>query len=81
MEPGEVQQMEEDEVDKELEAARQADVRKRQQAWNTDRCTKLGLQPGFYIATSSKKRIKTLHVHGSCYIIAGIDYPSFTYAR
>ena len=30
MEPGEVQQMEEDEVEKELEAARRADVRKRQ---------------------------------------------------
>ena len=59
MEPGEVQLMEE---------ARRADVRKRQQAWNTDRSSKLGnepkearrllresLQPGFYIATSSKK--------------------------
>ena len=85
--------MEGDEVDKELEATRQADVRNRQQAWNTDRSTKLGnepkearrllresLQPGFHIATSSKKRIKMLHLLGSCYMIAGIDYPSFTYA-
>ena len=34
------------------------------------------LQPGFYIAISSKKRIKTLHLLGSCYMIPGIDYPS-----
>ena len=93
MEPGEVQQIEEDEVEKGLEAARRADVRKRQQAWNTDRSSKLGnepkearrllresLQPGFYIATSSKKKIKTLHLIGSCYMIPGIDYPSFSYA-
>ena len=38
------------------------------------------LQPSFYIATSSKKRIKTLHLLGSSYMIPGIDYPSFTYA-
>ena len=61
--------MEEDEVDKELEAARRADVRKRQQAWNTDRSSKLGnepkearrllresLQPGFYIATKLEEK-------------------------
>ena len=93
MEPGNVQQLEEDEVDKELEAARRADVRKRQQAWNNDRSSKLGneprearrllresLQPGFYIATSSKKKIKTLHLLGSCYMIPVIDYPSFSHA-
>ena len=93
MGPGEVRQEEEDEIEKELEAARKADVRKRQQAWNTDRTTKLGadpqearrhlresLQPGFYVAISSKKKVKTLHLLGSCYMIPGIDYPSFTYA-
>ena len=36
---------EEDEIEEELEAARKADVRKRQQAWNTDRTTKLGADP------------------------------------
>ena len=67
--------MEEDEVGKELEATRRADVRKRQQAWNIDRSSKHGnepkearrhfresLQPGFYIDTSLKKKIKTLHL-------------------
>ena len=65
--------------------------KKWQQAWNTDRTTRLGadpkearrhlresLQPGFYVAISSKKRVKTLHLLGSCYMILGIDYPSFT---
>ena len=45
VDPGEVQQLEEDEIEKELVAARRADARKRQQAWNTDRSLKLGSEP------------------------------------
>ena len=65
---------------------------RKQQAWNTDRSSKLGseckearrvrresVQPGFHVAASSKKKVKTLHLLGSCFIIPGIDYSCLIY--
>ena len=91
--PGEVQQREEDEFLIEREAAKKAEGQRKQQAWNRDRTLKLGsnprearknlresFQPGFYIATSSKRRVKTLHLLGACYMIPGVDYPVYSYA-
>ena len=77
MDLGEVQQREEEEEEKEREATKKAETRRKQQAWNVDRTSKLGnnprearkalsesLQQGFYIATRSKKNVKTLHLLG-----------------
>ena len=70
VDPGEEQQLEGDE----LASARRADGRKKHQACNTDRSSKLGsgpnearrvrresLQPGFYVAASSKKKVTWDH--------------------
>ena len=89
----EVQQREEDEVQMEREAEKKAEGQRKQQTWNRDRTLKLGSNPrearknlresfqaGFYIATSSKRRVKTLHLLGACYMIRGVDYPVYSYA-
>ena len=57
----------------------------KQQEWNTDWTLKLGsnprearkniresFQPGFFLATSSKRIVKTLHLLGACYMIPGV---------
>ena len=58
-----------------------AETRKKQQSWNNERTAKLGTNPkeyrrqlresldqGFYVAVSSKKKIRTLHLLGECYL-------------
>ena len=68
-------------------------AREKQQAWNRERTRKLGdnpracraelrdsLQPGFYISSSSKKGIRTLHRLGQCHRVPGLDYMQYEYA-
>ena len=38
------------------------------------------LQPGFYVSTSGKRNIRTLHQLGLCYMLPGVDYMRYTYA-
>ena len=37
------------------------------------------LQPGFYICLSGKRKIRTLHRLGSCYLLPGVDYLEYSF--
>ena len=37
------------------------------------------LEKGFYAAYSGRKRIRVLHLLGSCYAVPGIDYPEYEF--
>ena len=88
--PSEQLLLEEEEHEQRL--VEKAEIRKKQQAWNDGRRAKLGsnpreyrkqlresLDPGFYAAVSSKKRIRTLHLLGECYMLPTLDYMTFSY--
>ena len=38
------------------------------------------LEPGFYICRSDKKKVRTLHQLGRCYLLPGVDYMDYTSA-
>ena len=38
------------------------------------------LEPGFYICRSGKKKVRTLHQLGRCYLLPGVDYMDYTSA-
>ena len=67
-------------------------INEKRQAWNKEKTKKLGsdpkkyraelrtsLQPGFYVSISPKKRIRTVHRLGQCYLIPGLDYVRYEY--
>ena len=81
-----------EEQEHEQQLAAKAEIRKKQQAWNDERTAKLGPNPreyrrqlresldqGFYVAVSSKKKIRTLHLLGECYMLPTLDYTTFTF--
>ena len=37
------------------------------------------LEPGYYVCLSGKKKIKTLHQLGKCYLLPGVDYLDYYY--
>ena len=37
-------------------------------------------EPGFYICRSGKKKVRTLHPLGRCYLLPGVDYMDYTFA-
>ena len=37
------------------------------------------LEPGYYVCLSGKKKIKTLHQLGKCYLLPGVDYLDHSY--
>ena len=37
------------------------------------------LDQGFYVAVSSKKKIRTLHLLGQCYLLPTLDYTTFSF--
>ena len=81
-----------EEVAHEQRMAEKAETRKKQQMWNNERTAKLGTNPrefrrqlresldqGFYVAVSSKKKIRTLHFLGECYLLPTLDYTTFSF--
>ena len=84
--------VQDDRADEEL-AMKRLDSKFKQQSWNRERTQWLGtdpkeawtkvraeLQQGFYISTSGKRNIRTLHQLGLCYMLPGVDYMRYTYA-
>ena len=80
-----------DRADEEL-AMKKMESKIKQQAWNRERTQWLGtdpkearaklraeLEPGFYVSTSGKRNIRTLHQLGLCYMLPGVDYMKYTY--
>ena len=66
--------------------------REEQQRWNRGRSKVLGddhkkariairaeLEPGYYISSSGKKRIKVLHRLGQCYMLPEVDYVAYEF--
>ena len=37
------------------------------------------LEPGYFVCLSGKKKIKTLHQLGTCYLLPGVDYLDYSY--
>ena len=81
-----------DNLDEEAEVRKKLSKEK-QQAGNRGRSELLGsdhkqarfeirsrLQDGYYISHSGKKAIRAVHCLGRCYMLAGVDYLSFSYA-
>ena len=90
--PSEQLLLEEEEHEQRL--MERAEIRKKQQAWNVERTAKLGSNPkehrkqlresldqGFYVAVavSSKKKIRTLHLLGKCYMLPSLDYSTYSF--
>ena len=84
--------VQDDQPDEEL-ATKKLESKFRQQSWNRERTQWLGtdpkeartklrseLQPGFYVSTSGKRNIRTLHQLGLCYMLPGVDFMRYTYA-
>ena len=38
------------------------------------------LEPGFYISCSGKKKVRSLHQLGKCYLLPGVDFMNYTFA-
>ena len=86
------EQLEQEDDDYEERVVAKAEARRKQQAWNVERTEKLGAEPrgvrrklresmdqGFYVAVSSKKQVRTLHLLGACYMIPTMDYNVCTF--
>ena len=81
-----------EEEEHEQRMVEKAEIRKKQQAENDERTAKLGTNPkeyrkqlresldqGFYVAVSSKKKIRTLHLLGECYMLPMLHYTTFSF--
>ena len=81
-----------EEEEHEQQMAEKAETRKKQQMWNNERTARLGTHPresrrqlqesldqGFYVAVSSKKKIRTLHPLGECCLLPTLDYTTFSF--
>ena len=81
-----------EEEEHEQRMVEKAETKKKQQMWNNERTAKLGSNPKeyrkqlrdsldqrFYVAVSSKKKIRTLHLLGQCYLLPSLDYMTFSF--
>ena len=81
-----------EEEEQEQQASAKAEARKKQQLWNNECTAKLGTNPrefrrqlresldqGFYVAVSSKKKIRILHLLVECYLLPTIDYTTYSF--
>ena len=39
------------------------------------------LKPGFYISFSGKKKVRSLHQLGKCYLLPGVDFMNYTFPK